>query len=103
MVRGRGRSRSRARRLTICPVLVSHVEFAEAKVAEGDVARVVEEDILGLEIAVDDVEAVQTFESAKELGGVEARTVNVEALILLQMVKEFAAVDKCKHKVQLLR
>ena len=81
--------------LTICSILVFHVEFAEPEIAKGDVACVVEEDVLRLQIAVDDVEAVQALEGAKEFRRVKARPVDVEALVLLQVVEEFAAIDEC--------
>lgn len=50
----------------------AHVKLAEAEVAQCNVARVVEENVLGLEVAVHDVEAVQVLEREQELGGVEA-------------------------------
>ena len=68
-------------------VLVFHVEFAEAEVAEGDVADVVDEDVLGFQVAVDDAEAVEAFQRAQQFGGVEAGAVDVEALFLLEMVE----------------
>ena len=66
-------------------------------------ALVVKQDILGLEISVDDAESVQTFQRAEQLCRVETRAVNVESVFFLQMVEQFASVDKGENKVELLR
>lgn len=55
---------------------------------------VVEQDILGLEMAVDDIEVVQTHEGAKQLCGVQSRSVNIETLRHLQVVEQDSVVDK---------
>ena len=64
---------------------------------------VIEKNILRLEIAVDDLEAVQTLESAQQLCGVETGSVDIKSLFPLQMVEQLSAVHKCQHEVQLLR
>jgi hypothetical protein len=94
-VLGRAAERVRA-------VAVLHVDLAEAKVAERDVAVVVQQDVLRLEVAVHDVERVQVLEHEEELRAVEARVLLAEALLLLQVVEELAAVDQRKDEVQLL-
>lgn len=50
---------------------------------------------------VNDVETMQVFQSQKQLGAVEARTLLVEATFILEVPEELATVDKGKHKVQL--
>ena len=67
-----GQTRPVARRPTVRPVRLGHVELAQAKVAQRNVPVVVEEDVLWLEVAVDDVEGVEVLEGAEQLGRVEA-------------------------------
>lgn len=83
-------------------VFVLHVQLAETEIAQGDVALVVEQNVLGLQITVDDVEAVETLESAQKLGRVEPRAVDVEPLLLLQVVEQLTSVDKGQDEVELL-
>ena len=45
--------------------------FCEAKVGDFDVSVVVEEDVFGFEVAVDDVEIVEVVESEGDFCGVE--------------------------------
>lgn len=66
-------------------------------------ARVVEQDILGFEVAIDHLKSVQALQSAKQFCGVEASSVDIEALLPLEMVEQFTAVDKGKNKIELLR
>jgi hypothetical protein len=91
------------RLLTVCAVLILHVELAETEITKGNVARVVEKNVLGLQIAVNDVEAVQTLQCAKQLSSIESRTVDVEALLFLQVVEQLASVDECQNQVELFR
>ena len=42
-------------------VLILHIELAQSEIAQRNVTSVVEQNVLGLEIAVDDVESVKTF------------------------------------------
>lgn len=48
----------------------------------------VEQDVLGLEVTIDDVERVQVTQRAGDLGGVEARPRLQEAALALQVVEE---------------
>jgi hypothetical protein len=89
--------------LTVCPVLILHIQLAETEIAEGDVTGVIEEDVLGLEVTVDDLEAVQAFKRAQQLCSVEPGTVDVESLFSLQMVEQLSTVDECEDQVQLFR
>jgi len=66
------------------------------------VASVIEKDVLGLQITVDDVETVQALQSAQQFSGVEPSSVDIEPLFLLQMVEELSTVDKGQNKIQLL-
>ena len=50
-------------------------------------ARVVEKDVLGLEITVDDIKLVEMLESEQKLGTVESSTTLIETLFTLQMME----------------
>lgn len=83
-------------------LIVIHVELAETEVAQRDVSSVVEENILGLEIAVDHVEAVKVLQSEQKLGSIEARAGLVELALALQVVEQLSSVDEREDQVQLL-
>lgn len=70
-------------RLTVCPILILHIQLAETEIAEGNVTGVIKKDILGLQVTVDDLETVQAFKRTQQLGGVEPGAVNVKALFSL--------------------
>ena len=65
--------------------------------------RVIQQDIFGLEISVDHVESMQTFEGAKKFGCVEAGSINIEPLLSLKMVEQFSPIHKRKNKVEFFR
>lgn len=90
-------------RLTVCAVLILHVQFAEAEIAEGDMTGIIEENILGLEITVDDLEAVQAFKRTQQLCSVESGAIDIESLFPLQVVEQLSTVDECQNKIQLFR
>lgn len=89
--------------LTICPCTFPHVKLAEAEVAKCNVSRIVKKNVFGLQVSVDDIETVQTLQSAKQLSRVKSRSIDVETLLFLQVMKQLATVDKGKHKIELLR
>ena len=64
------------------------VLLAQAEVGEDDVALLVEQDVLGLQVPVHDVEGVEVAQGAGDLGGVEARPRLQEASLPLQVVEE---------------
>lgn len=71
-----------------------HVELAQPKVTERDVAREVEQNILRFEVTVDNVELMQMLEREEELRAIKARALLVEPLITLQMVEELSSIDE---------
>lgn len=73
--------------LTICLCLVPHVKLAKTEVAQSNVSSIVKQDVFRLQIAVDDVETVQTFQSTHELSCIESCPVDVKPLLFLQMVE----------------
>ena len=73
------------------PVLLADVLLGEAKVRELDVAVVVDQDVLGLEVPVDDVQLVQLAERQRQLRQEELRLGDGERLLVAQVVVELTA------------
>ena len=46
-------------------------------------AGIIKQDVLRLQVTIDDVEAMQTLQSTKELGCIESRAVDIESLLAL--------------------
>lgn len=88
--------------LTVCAILILHVQLAQTKVAQGNVASVVQKDILRLEITVDDLETMQALQRTEQLGSIETGPVDIEALLALKVMEQLTAVDESKDEVQLL-
>lgn len=88
--------------LTVRAVFVLHVQLAQTEIAQRNVTCVIEQNVLGLQITVNDIESVQALQCAKQLSGIESCAVDVESLLFLQVVEQLASVDKGQHKVQLL-
>ena len=59
-------------------------DFAEAEVDEFDVSVLVEHDVLGLEVAIDDVHGMEVFEGAHDLAEIEPRAVLHDHALVLQ-------------------
>ncbi len=76
--------------LTVGTIFILHVQFAQTKVAESNMAGVIEENVLGLEITVDDVETVETFEGAEKFGRVETSPIDVEPLFAIPPAPEIS-------------
>lgn len=74
----------------------------EAKVDKADVPLLVEQQVLGLEVAVGDAALglVQVLEHEHDLGGVEDGHALVEAAVLAQVAEELAAGHVVEHEVQ---
>jgi hypothetical protein len=94
--------RGKKKKLTIGAILVLHIKFAESKIAECNVTSVIKEDVLWLQITVDDIESVKAFKGTEEFSSVETGSVNVKALLLLEMMKQLTAIDESKNQVELL-
>src|SRR5882757_2488917 len=77
-----------------------HVQFAQPEIAERNVASIIQEDILGLQVTIDDVEPVQMFQRTEQLGGVEPAPVLIELSFPLQVIEQLSAVHKAHHEVQ---
>lgn len=60
---------------------------------------VVKKNVLRLEVAVNDLEAMQALKRAKQLGGIETGTVDIESLLSLKVMEQFPTVHKRKDKI----
>lgn len=64
--------------------------LGEAEVGEADVSLAVQQDVLGLEVAVDDFFGVEVLDGADDLGGVEEARAVAEASPAAQVAEELA-------------
>jgi hypothetical protein len=62
-------------------------------------SSVVKKDVLGFQVAVDDLEAMQALEGAEQLGSIETSTVNVESLLSLKVMEQLSTIHKSQNKV----
>ena len=88
--------------LTVCSIFVFHIHLAKPKIAQRNMSRIVQQDVLGLEIPVYDVESMKALQGAKKLSSVESCTVDIEALLPLEMMEKLSTIDECQHKIELL-
>lgn len=65
--------------------------LGKAEVSEADVSLAVQQNVLGLEVAVDDFFGVQVLDGADDLGGVEEARAVAEAPPAAQVAEELAA------------
>ena len=87
---GRKVFRSAAERVRPRNVIVDAL-FAQSKIGQADVTAGVEQHVLGLEIAVDDVQPVDVLKRERDLGGVEASArLRKLAELALRRVERFA-------------
>ena len=63
---------------------------------------IIQEDILGFQVTINDIKPVKMFQRAKQLRGVEPAPVFVKLPFPLQMVEEFSAVHETHHEVQFI-
>jgi len=68
-------------------------DFREAKIRNPEIPPVIQQEILGLEIPVDDVVSMEVFERQHDAPEVEARDVRCEASRAPEVGEEFAARD----------
>lgn len=85
--------------LTVGSVLILHVQLAKTEIAQCNMASVIKQNVLGFEIAVDDLEPVKALQGTQQFGSVEARPVDIESLLSLKVVEELSAIDECENKI----
>lgn len=78
------------------------LQFWEAKIRYFYVAVAVEEDILWLQVAHDDLLRVELLQGQDELGDYVQGRALAEVLILLQMVEKLAAAHEIQHQIQII-
>jgi hypothetical protein len=66
------------------------------------VTSVIDQNVFGLQITIDNLEAVQALQSAEQFRCVEARSVDIKSLLPLKVMEELSTVHKGQHQVQLL-
>ena len=64
---------------------------------------IIQQDILGFQVTINDIKPVKMFQRAKQLGGVEPAPVLVKLSFPLQVVEEFSAIHETHHEVQFVR
>ena len=85
-----------------CSLLVGlKALFRKSKVRDLDVALVVEQDILWLEVAVDNSVLVEHAQGFDQLCCVKAGSPLTELLVLPQVIEQLSAIQEVHHKVQL--
>lgn len=86
-------------RLTVCSILILHVQFAKTKVTKGNVSAVIKKDILRLKVTVDHLESMQAFQGTKQFSSVETCTVDIETLFSLQVVEQFTTINERQNEI----
>lgn len=61
---------------------------------------IIQQDVLGLQVTINDIEPVKVFQCAKQLRGVKPASVFIEFAFPLQMVEELSTVHETHHEVQ---
>lgn len=87
--------------LTICAILILHVQLAKPEITKSNVSSVIEQNILWLQVTVDDVETVQALQCTEQLRSVETGSVNIEPLLLLKVMEKLSTIDEGQDQVQL--
>ena len=77
-------------------------DLSETEISQADIAILVHEDVLWLEITVDDVFLVEMAESHGDLNGVEPSAFFGEASHLAEVHKQLSATHEAHHKEDLL-
>jgi len=84
-----------AESLCLC-TLFEHL--SEAKVSQAEITILIHENVLGFEIPVDDLLAVEMADSHDHLHRVEADDVLLEAVVFTEMGEKFTSADESHHK-----
>mmetsp|Transcript_39863 Transcript_39863/g.124626 ORF Transcript_39863/g.124626 Transcript_39863/m.124626 type:complete len:220 (+) Transcript_39863:1976-2635(+) len=89
------RAADRARAVLVVGVLIRRRAelLGEAEIRQADVGRAVEQEVLRLEVAVQDVHGVQELERERDLGHVELGRLGEQQPLLAQVEEELAALQ----------
>ena len=64
---------------------------------------IIQQDVLGFQVTIDNIEPVKMFQCAKQLRGVEPASILIELPFPLEVVEEFSTVHEAHHEVQFVR
>ena len=81
--------------------MLTNTLLREAEVSDPDVPLSVEQHILWLQISVDDVFIVQSFNGANNLRRIQLGTLFLEPLLFSQVCEELTAIQEINEEVQL--
>lgn len=95
--------RSATVRVGLRSSLVHEALLRETEVSDLDVALVVEEHVLRLQVTVDNAVLVQAAEAFDKLSCVEACAPFTEFLVFPQVVEQFTTVEEIHYEVELRR
>ena len=84
-------------------LIAGHLQLAQSKVSQLDVALRVKNHILWLEVPVDDPVPMEALECQNDLSGVKARPLLLKLRFFAQVEKEFAPIQEINHEVQSFR
>jgi len=76
--------------------------FRQTEVSQSDVTFTVDQNVLWLDISVNHTGIMKVLKSKDNLGSVELRPVLFESALVLQMEKEFSAVDELHDQIQVM-
>ena len=78
------------------------LDFGQSEVCELQIALLIKQDILWLQVSVDDAVRVQVLQSQDDLSCIEARSILRKANLIAQMEEELAAIEEIRDEVQTL-
>lgn len=76
--------------------------LGQAEVRDLQVALVVQDDVLRLQVTVNDSILMKAFKGTNELGSIEACPGLGEALLLSQMIEELPSIEEVHNEIELL-
>lgn len=68
-------------------------KYVLTKITECDVSCVVEQDVFGLQVSIDDIKPVQVFEGAKELCSIKPAPAFIELALRLKVIKQLSPIN----------
>lgn len=84
----------------VCFGVKSQSSLAQSKINEANVTLHVEQQVLGLEIAIHNVVVVQIAEGQHHFSSVESSAVFAEVIVAREVIEQFTAIEVIDHHVQ---
>jgi hypothetical protein len=63
---------------------------------------VIKKNILWLQVAINNIESVKTFQRTQQLCSVEASSIDIKSLFFLEMMEQLSSIDKRKNQIKFL-